>query len=81
MLTQDDLQKIGSLMDKKLEKVSDNLKEVFDSSLEKTENRIVNRMIKSQNLIISHFDDNYMNLRERVERIEERLAIPHSLPN
>ena len=68
-------------MDKKLEKVSDNLKEVFDSSLEKTENRIVNRMIKSQNLIISHFDDNYMNLRERVERIEERLAIPHSLPN
>ena len=65
MITKDELNQIGDLMDNRLNK-----------QLKKTKQEILRAVRKSQNEIIAFFSDNYLELRKRVERIEDFLHLP-----
>ena len=65
MITKDELNQIGDLMDNRLNK-----------QLKKTKQEILRAVRKSQNEIIAFFSDNYSELRKRVERIEDFLHLP-----
>jgi len=81
MLTQNDIQIIKGLLEETGSDLKRELKKEFNEKLAKNKKSIINQMIKSQNIIIGHFDKHYLNHKERIERLEDHLIIPHSLPN
>jgi len=64
MLTKTDLKKIDNLLDKR-----------FKIELKPIKSDI-SKIRKDIDVIISLFDREYVNLRQRVERIEEHLNLP-----
>lgn len=75
MLTSDDLQKIGDLIDIKLEqKLEQKLEEKLEQKLEPIKKDL--RLIKADlRATIKFFDDDISHLKKRVGRIEEYIGI------
>lgn len=68
MLTKTDLKEIGNLLDERLDKK-------FKIELKPIKSDI-SKIRKDIDAIISLFDREYVNIRQRVERIEEHLNLP-----
>lgn len=78
MLTDNDLKKIGTLIDVKLDR---KLNETLDRKLKPIKEDVV-EIRKDIKRIVDFFDREYLELRARVERIEEHLNLkPKSSPN
>lgn len=67
MLTKTDLVQIGNVIDSKLKPIQKDIK-TMKSDIAQTR--------KDVKVIISYFDREYVDLRKRVELIEEHLGIP-----
>jgi len=72
MLTNDDLTKIENIVEDIVESKVEKIVRKSSLSLEK---KLTSKMIRGQNLIIRYFDESYLDLRSRVERIEEKLGL------
>ncbi|MDO8429089.1 MAG: hypothetical protein Q7S88_00485 [Candidatus Daviesbacteria bacterium] len=85
MLTKDDLKAIEKLLESRINKVEENLESrIEEQSLEiqkeitllKAEmKREFRRVHADQNLIIKHFNEEFLDLQERVEKIEQKTHI------
>lgn len=69
MLTKTDLKDIGNLLDERLDKQ-------FKIKFKPIKSDI-SKIRKDIDVIISLFDREYINLRQRIERIEEHLNLPN----
>ena len=69
MLTKTDLKDIGNLLDERLDKQ-------FKIKLKPIKSDI-SKIRKDIDVIVSLFDREYINLRQRIERIEEHLNLPN----
>ena len=86
MLTKDDLSLIAKLLDSRLEvklesKFNSKLKSIkgdisnIKSNITNIKSDITN-IRRDQKTIVTFFDKEYLNLRERIERIETHLGLP-----
>lgn len=88
MLTKEDLKSVEEVVDRKLKPVKDGVTSLKidvgvlknDVSGLKKDMKVVKRDAaqtrKDIKVIISLFDNDYVNLRQRVERIEDHLKLP-----
>jgi hypothetical protein len=70
MLTKNDLQQIGSLIDNKLDKKLEPLKKDLATMKKDT-----SQTRKDVKVLIAYFDREYIEPRKRIDRIEEHLGI------
>jgi peptidoglycan hydrolase CwlO-like protein len=78
MLTKDDLKQIGSIVDTKIDKQLDPVKKDI-ADLKKDMKTVKRDMGETRNdikTLRAYFDRDYVNLRKRIDRIEEHLGVP-----
>ena len=69
MLTKSDLNKIEKIVETKIDPIKEDLKIVKSD---------ISKIRKDIDVIIALFDREYINLRKRVEKIEERLGLSNA---
>lgn len=80
MLDKNDLQQIGQLLDSRLRPIDSRLKPI-EEDLRAVKRSVKNleadsrKIRKDINIIINTFDNEYLDLRQRVERIEEKVGL------
>jgi len=67
MLTKSDLKNIGDIVQNEIQPVRRDIKTL------KTD---VTKIRKDMNMVLGYLDKEYIDLRKRVERIEEHLGLP-----
>jgi len=67
MLTSTDLEKIGNLVTKKIEPLSKDVKTIKSDIV---------HIRRDINMVIGAFDREYLDLRKRIDRIEDHLQLP-----
>lgn len=76
MLTKDDLEQIGKLLEVEHEHTRKLVSDEIKTSVKQL-SRKINRVQKDIKLILKYHDENVIHLRGRIERLEEHTGIPH----
>lgn len=75
MLTKNDLQQIGELLDTKLEEKLEEKLEPIKKEQKQVKKKL-NKMSNDINLVVRTFDKDIMQNRKRIERLEDHVDLP-----
>jgi hypothetical protein len=74
MLTKDDLEQFGKVIDKKLEAEREQTKKLVEAS----EKRVKRQIKKTESVFVRFFDSRVGDAEKRIRHIEDRLDLTHT---